>query len=1228
MKRWKRNILRIGCGIGVFFVVLIVAAIIILNSEAFRSQLAHQATLMLSEKLDTHVAIKDADIDLPHAKISLFGVEIEDRQKRKMIQLDHLNLKTQWWPLLFNEVRINDAHIRGLHAQLYKPSTHEPANYQFVIDAFKKEKPSKRKRKLVLNVKKIMVENNSITYNGNHFSLKRLFYRKGHTGRLEEIKTTFSAKDRKGQQHTHQFNIDHIGFSDDIATNRLLNIRGIQYTTDSIKAKADLKMHFHYLDIDSLDATITNLQITEQNSGYHLTNMMLTVRGNKQLADIYDLSCHLKGNNNFTEGTLSLKNAHIEKEKRIDGQSLKADWTVKEKKSDANHHAVVEAFSLIPQKDEQILTLLGIDYKHNTHKPRKNRTGIPDIGNLHVEGDLQLALKQPVPGTTEVTLNQCELTEEFSGMQITDLQLNLTHNKQATLLDGLKVQVENPQMKLDGTLQLDKAQYQKEQLGTIEHLQVQWNAPNARGYKTNHQAQIETILVRNQDQLLKLDLNGLHYATESQQNGNKKTSSKGYPDLQHLDMTAQLHALLDKNTQEDVKLTVTNGQAFDRISGMRVKDLQLKVNINNERTQISQLSTNWSTQDAKGKTDNHFSIADLNIKKLSNQQLISLKGIQFTNNNHQPRKKSEGSTPTLDTGHLNITGNLQMLLNNFGKDTIDFVLTHFDAKEKESGLNIAGLKMAIKSGLKKNHLNGIHGNLTWGDYDANFQMNLKTDKKTKAIEVNALEAQLFNRLNDKHINCSLNKLNLNKDYTGAASNLLLKWNSLTRKGWVDNTVSINNLSMKLRKDDKLLDIGGLRFATNNHQPRKNTGKPKRGFFDANHLDLHSNMTFIVKKMSKDGVTASLTKCNITDEVAGINVKSLLFDADIQKDKAKLKNIRFRLPNSELTSPEAYFQLPNKRKGIPLHYEASQVEGTVLLQDISRTFAPILKGFTLPLHIRTKVSGTNDDMSFDNIEVNTIDEQLKIWAVGNITDMKDKYSLIVRFDVDSMRAIGNSKERIINLFPVKKLMMEQVEALGDISYKGNFQIRWKKEEFFGRLNSSVGPIDFNFGLDEKNKYLAGNLITDSLKFGEVFGVKSVNFMAFKGNFMVDIAKARTAAMRTMRNGKLPIGVANLDVIEARYRIIHIKNLHANISSDGAVAKGRFEGDGKYIDLIGKFAFMRTSTKKKLRFRPGIRFHKRHETYQIQRQQLENQIQENKTPISYVYLDRYEMPKLFK
>lgn len=98
------------------------------------------------------------------------------------------------------------------------------------------------------------------------------------------------------------------------------------------------------------------------------------------------------------------------------------------------------------------------------------------------------------------------------------------------------------------------------------------------------------------------------------------------------------------------------------------------------------------------------------------------------------------------------------------------------------------------------------------------------------------------------------------------------------------------------------------------------------------------------------------------------------------------------------------------------------------------------------------------------------------------------------------------------------------------------------------------------------------------------------MACKGDFKVDIAKARTAAMRTMRNGKLPIGQAKVDVIDAHYRFFHIKNLHARLNSDGAVANGRFELNARYIDWIGKFAFMRTGTEKKLRFRPGIRIHK--------------------------------------
>ena len=1226
MKRWKRIILSIVGGIGISIVVLLIVATIALHSEAFRRQIVRQSTILLTDKLKTKVSMKDADIDLIREQIDLRGIEIEDRQKRKMLQINQLTVRTKLWPLLFNEIRINDARISGLRAQLYKPSTHEPANYQFVIDAFKKNHPVKGK-KLVLNIRKLYVENNSITYNDNHFSLKRLYYHKGHNGWLEELNTTIVRNTRKGLL-THQLKIDSIGYSDRIFTKRQLHIDGIHYTTDCIKAEASMEMDFNHLDIDSLNATITKMQIAELNNGYKLSDMKLTVKGNKNSADIDSLSFRIEGNKVFKQGVISLKNAHLEKGKSFDGHNLKAEWTTQTKKHDANHEAFIESILVNPLADGRLMTMKGVSYGRKTHTPRKNKTGIPDFGNMRVEGDLQVALRRPTPGTSEATMKQCKLTERFSGMRINDMQMTVRQTANSTQLDGLKMMVENPLTKVNGSLQLSKAQYQKDEQGTIEDLQAEWHVTNANGYKSHYQAEIGKVHILEQDNSYRLNLDGLHYATVKLQPGKEKTHLKGYPSLGRLDLTAHLQAVLNKNTQEDIVLTVTEGQAYDRISGLNVQNLRLKALSNKERTQISQLSTNWSTRDAKGKTDTHFSIAGLNIKNLSNQKQITVKGLKFANNNHQPRKAIKGKMPAPDAGHLNITGNLKMLLNHYSKDTLDILVTQLEAFDKESGLNIDISRLSAKSNKKKAALDGIQGHLTWGEMDANFSMDLKTEKNDNVIEVNKLKAQLHNRVTGIHTDCSLHRLILNKDLTGKADDLLVKWNSFTKKGMVDNLFSINSLNMKQQDADKLLTIRGLRYATDNHRPRKNIGKPKRGFFDIKHLDLHSDMTVKIKEIGKEGVKAALTRCSIKDKATGINVVYLLLDADIRKGMADIRNIRLRLPNSELKTHVVHFQFADKQKGIHFHFETGKVEGEVLLQDISHTFAPILKDFTLPLEISTRVSGTSDDMAFENVTVNTSDQQLKIWATGKIVDMKDKYGMIVRFDVDSMYALGNSKMKVINQFPVKKLMMEQVDALGDIGYKGHFRIRWKKEEFHGRLSSAVGPIDFDFTLDEKKKNITGNFITDSIKFGKAFDVKTVNYMACKGDFQVDYAKVRTAAMRTMRNGKLPIGVAKVDVIDAHYRIFHFRNLHANLSSDGAVANGRFELNAKYIDWIGKFAFVRTGTEKRLRFRPGIRFHKRQKTYEIQRRQLDKQIQEIHAPISYVYLNRYEIPKLFQ
>ena len=80
------------------------------------------------------------------------------------------------------------------------------------------------------------------------------------------------------------------------------------------------------------------------------------------------------------------------------------------------------------------------------------------------------------------------------------------------------------------------------------------------------------------------------------------------------------------------------------------------------------------------------------------------------------------------------------------------------------------------------------------------------------------------------------------------------------------------------------------------------------------------------------------------------------------------------------------------------------------------------------------------------------------------------------------------------------------------------------------------------------------------------------------------------MRKQKGGKLPIGQVKATVNEGSYKKFKVKNLLADIQSDGAVADGKLTLKGRHTDIICNFSYMSTdSVKSKLKVRPGIRFH---------------------------------------
>jgi hypothetical protein len=454
--------------------------------------------------------------------------------------------------------------------------------------------------------------------------------------------------------------------------------------------------------------------------------------------------------------------------------------------------------------------------------------------------------------------------------------------------------------------------------------------------------------------------------------------------------------------------------------------------------------------------------------------------------------------------------------------------------------------------------------------------------------------------------------------------LSAQWERTNKKQWlVTNNATIGKLLLRNEKNHWLVDVSNLHFRNDNHHPRKNAGKPKRGFFDAEHFNAYAHLKADIDYVKGDSVHGRLTSFTARDTIMGIDIRDLHTTFSYNKQRIFFRDFYVRQINTELSFDKGYLVLPSKKQGRTLSYRTSTITGRTQLKDISRTFAPVLKGFTMPLNLSVQLDGDDNSMRFRNIKVFTDDKQLTVAAQGNINNLKDKYKLHVHFDIDRMVAHGGIKEAIIKQFPVKRFMMKQLHALGTLHYRGSFNVLWKKEEFQGNLGTQAGVLKFYFAIDENNKYLSGNASTEILEIGQVMDMEHIGPVAATATFKIDISKPRTAVMRKRLGGKLPIGEVKAHVSRASYKFVATHNLDIEIVSDGAVAEGSLKAPGKFMELSCTFSFTNTNEMHKMHIKPAVKVHlfgnksnADKEASKAEKEALRQQKQEDKAAIKAV------------
>ena len=487
----------------------------------------------------------------------------------------------------------------------------------------------------------------------------------------------------------------------------------------------------------------------------------------------------------------------------------------------------------------------------------------------------------------------------------------------------------------------------------------------------------------------------------------------------------------------------------------------------------------------------------------------------------------------------------------------------------------------------------------------------KSDKLTFAVDRGRLEHISVTYNDQKYALGALDyRLKNNSQHTVSIRQLQRNWVAHTKHGDVDDRLTVEQLTLVFSPDRRHVSVEGANFVTDGHKPRKNTGKPKRGFFDADHLDILASLQADITHADKDSVAFVVNTLHAVDAGSGLKVDDLQVRGAVSHGVAFLDDFTVKLPNTKLHFDHGEIQLPSKKQGRTLSYHTSPIKAQVVLKDIARPFAPVLSNFKIPLNLSVRFSGTDQAMDFRDVTVSTADKKLTVNASGSIAGLKDKHQLAVRFHVDRMVAKEGSPEAIISQFPVKKFMMKQLHNLGTLHYTGDFAVLWKKEVFSGLLTATGGSIHFQFALDELNKYVNGHVRTDSLELGKVMGMPDLGKVACTASFQFDISKPRTAKMRRVKGGKLPIGRVEAEVAEAQYKKVKVRNTFVTIESDGAIANGNVTVKGKRVDLLCSFSFTNTNEMQKTKIKPGIKFHKLSDKDRLEKEARKQQKAEEK------------------
>lgn len=244
--------------LGVVAVVLLLATIIISNSSYVQNKIIGLATDAIKKELNAEVQIGHVDINLLGQRASVSDVVLKDQQNRDMLSVKEIWGNLRLLPLLRGRVVLKEFSVSDVDVLVVQPEE-GPANYQFILDATKKDKDKKKKSPAFqLDLRHALLKHLNVKYNDEQFQLEQAiysFWRGKHKLTVHHLQTDVTKHMKKDTIDWH-FDTGMVTATMDDDGKKRVDIKGLRIISDNHKPRRNTnRPHRGAYDRGHLDIT-------------------------------------------------------------------------------------------------------------------------------------------------------------------------------------------------------------------------------------------------------------------------------------------------------------------------------------------------------------------------------------------------------------------------------------------------------------------------------------------------------------------------------------------------------------------------------------------------------------------------------------------------------------------------------------------------------------------------------------------------------------------------------------------------------------------------------------------------------------------------------------------------------------------------------------------------------------------------------------------------------------